>query len=157
MGVAPQGEVPELLGLPGGRVGHLASAVTGLDDKEAREPVEVLLSPAVPDPRPLALHHDGHLMVGVGAHAGEVHPEVALGGGLQAGVVPVAAEERVTRGRLGCGAGGGSGVERAGGIGGGVHFRRVAVGGVVCRGDDVAFGCGGFGGGGGVAHLVPHW
>ena len=87
VGVAPQREVGQLAGLAGGGLGQLPAAVPGLDHEQARQPVQVAPPPAVPHPRALAPDDDRHVVLGVGAHAGEVHPQVAPGRVLQVLVV----------------------------------------------------------------------
>src|SRR5439155_16830025 len=51
--------------------------------EERRQAVEVALAVLVPDVGALAAHDDGQLVVLVGAHAREVHPEVLAGELLQ--------------------------------------------------------------------------
>src|SRR6202012_747331 len=78
--VAPVGVEAELLGLVGGGLAELGAAVADVDAVERREPVEVALAVLVVDVAALAARDHGPLPAfGVGAHAREVHPEVALG------------------------------------------------------------------------------
>ena len=79
VGVAPVGVEAELLGLLGRGLAELGAAVAGVYAEERGEPVEVALAVLVVDVAALAAHEDRHLVVRVGAHAREVHPEVALG------------------------------------------------------------------------------
>ena len=82
VGVGPQREEGELLGLLGGRLGELLAAVADLDDEQAGEPVDVLVAAVVPDLVALAADDDRHLAAAllVGRVAGEVHPQVVAGG-----------------------------------------------------------------------------
>src|SRR5664280_976430 len=77
VGVAPDGEVGELAGLAGRRFGQLGAAVAHLAGEQPGEPVEIALPVLVVDPHPFSTDDDRDL-VGLG-HAGEVHPEVAVG------------------------------------------------------------------------------
>jgi hypothetical protein len=77
VGVAPDREVGELLGLAGGGLGQLAAAVAHLHGEQARQAVEVALAVLVPDVRALAPHDGRHLVVGVARQPGEVHPQMA--------------------------------------------------------------------------------
>ncbi|CAB4620193.1 unannotated protein [freshwater metagenome] len=75
VGVTPDREVLQLLGLLGHRVGDLITAVTGVDDEEPREPVKVLAALVVPDVGTFTLNDDGHVATIVEARvAREVHP-----------------------------------------------------------------------------------
>ena len=82
MRVGPDGEEGEFLRLPGGGLGEFPAPVTGLNDEEAREAVEVAAALVIPDVGPLAPHHDGHVPLAglVDGVPGEVHPQVALRG-----------------------------------------------------------------------------
>ncbi|OPZ55532.1 MAG: hypothetical protein BWY91_00975 [bacterium ADurb.BinA028] len=84
VGIGPQREVGDLLELCHGGVGQLLPAVADLDGEQARQSVEVLVPPVVPDVGPVTLDDERH---GVGAvailedrMAGEVHPQVIPGG-----------------------------------------------------------------------------
>ncbi|UMG94433.1 hypothetical protein MF408_10870 [Nocardioides sp. TF02-7] len=65
-----------------------------LGDEQPGETVEVAAPVAVVEVGALAPHDDRHVVVGVVAVAGEVHPEVVLGGLLQPGVVVHAVHRR---------------------------------------------------------------
>ena len=87
VGVAPQRVEVELLDLARRRLPQLGAAVAGVDAEEAGEAVEVAVAVLVVDVAALAADDDRDLVVGpVGAHAREVHPEMALGQLLKAGV-----------------------------------------------------------------------
>ena len=70
VGVRPQGEVGQRLGLLGARLGELGAAVADLRREQPRQPVEVALSVLVPDVGALAAHDHGHLVVLVGRPSG---------------------------------------------------------------------------------------
>ena len=76
--VAPVRVEAELAGLARRRLAQLGPAVAGVHAEESREAVEVALAVLVEHVTALAAHDDRHLVVGVGAHPGEMHPEVAL-------------------------------------------------------------------------------
>ena len=81
VGVGPDREVRELLGLRRGRLGQLHPAVSELAGEQARQPVEVALALRVVDVGSLTAHDHRHLVVGhIVAHLGEVHPQVLTGG-----------------------------------------------------------------------------
>ena len=87
VGVAPQRVEVELLHLAGGRLAELGAAVPGVDAEEAGEAIEVAVAVLVVDVAALAADDDRDLVVGpVGAHPREVHPEMAPGQLLEAGV-----------------------------------------------------------------------
>ena len=76
--VAPVRVEAELLGLRGGRLAELGAAVADVHAVERREAVEVALAVLVVDVAALAPDDHGHRVVlVVGAHAREVHPQVA--------------------------------------------------------------------------------
>ena len=77
MSVRPQRKEREFFRLLGSHFGEALAAVSCVDDKEAREAIEILLAFVVPNVVARALHNDGHL--GAGGEwtlPGEVHPEV---------------------------------------------------------------------------------
>src|SRR5262249_22508533 len=74
--VRPQGEERKLFRLPCGRLGQLSPAVADLHGEQTRQPVQVALAFAVPDPDALAADHDGRS--DAGAMSGEVAPQVAI-------------------------------------------------------------------------------
>ena len=80
MRVGPDGEERQLLRLTGGSLGEFATAMAGLDDKEAGKPVEVAMALVVPDVGALAADHDRHVPLAglVDGVPREVHPQVAL-------------------------------------------------------------------------------
>jgi len=85
--VAPVREEAELLGLIGTGLRHVGAPVADVRAEERAEAVEVLLAVLVPDVAAVPAHDDRDLRpVLIGAHAAEVHPEVALGELLQLGV-----------------------------------------------------------------------
>ncbi len=101
MGVAPQRVEVELLDLARRRLAELGAAVAGVDAEEAGEAVEVALAVLVVDVAALAADDDRDLVVGaVGPHPGEVHPEMAFGQLLEAGVHSVRRLRRGCHGRL---------------------------------------------------------
>ena len=63
----------------------LAEAVADVDREEAGERVQVALPVRVLEVAAVAADDDRHLVRGVAAHAGEVHPQVVAGGLLQVG------------------------------------------------------------------------
>jgi hypothetical protein len=77
--VRPDREERELLRLLGRNLGEALAPVTGVDDEEAAEAVDVLASGGVPDVVALALDDDGHAVLLRRRLAGEVHPEVVFG------------------------------------------------------------------------------
>ena len=79
VGVGPQREERERLGLLGGGLRQLAAAVPGLHDEQPGQAVEVAAALVVPDVRALALDHDRHGAGVVGRVAGEVQPQVVAG------------------------------------------------------------------------------
>jgi hypothetical protein len=83
VGVAPDREECELLGLLGHRVGDLRTAVAGVDAEQRRETVEVALAVGVVDVAAFAARNHRHVVVLIRAEPGEVHPEIALGHLLQ--------------------------------------------------------------------------
>ena len=96
--VAPVGVEAELAGLPRRRVGDLGAAVADVDAVQGGESVQVALAVLVIHVAPLAAHDHRHLGVRVGAHAREVHPQVALGVALQPALGAVG-EPRTPRSR----------------------------------------------------------
>ena len=100
--VAPVGVEAELLGLVGGGLAELGAPVADVHAVQRREAVQVALAVLVVDVAAVAAHDHRHLRVGVGAHAREVHPQMALGQTLQvcAGVLVAAP---VRRGRAAAG------------------------------------------------------
>ena len=70
----------QLLGLLGGRLGEIGAPVTELAHEQAGQRVEVALALVVVDVGALALDDDRDVRVRV---AGEVHPQVVLGGALE--------------------------------------------------------------------------
>ena len=84
--VAPQRVEVELLDLAGGGLAELGAAVAGVDAEEAGEAVEVAVAVLVVDVAALAADDDRDLVVvAVGAHSREVHPEMSPGLLLKAG------------------------------------------------------------------------
>jgi hypothetical protein len=77
MGVAPYREVGQGGGLSGRGLGQLGAAVADLAGEQPGQPVEVALAVLVVDVDALSSHDDRNL-IGV-RHAGEVHPQVAMG------------------------------------------------------------------------------
>ena len=78
--VGPVREEAELAGLVGAGLGHVLAAVADVDAEQRAQAVEVAVAVLVPDVAAVAADDDRDLgAVGVGAHAAEVHPEVALG------------------------------------------------------------------------------
>ena len=76
VGVGPDGEEGQFLGLLGSGGRQLLAAVARLDDKEAREAVEVATPLVVPHIGAFTAHHDGHVPLSglVDGVPGEVHP-----------------------------------------------------------------------------------
>ena len=71
---------PELLRLVGARLRDVGAAVADVRAEQRAEAVEVAVAVLVPDVAALAADDDRHLgAVLVGAHAAEVHPQMALG------------------------------------------------------------------------------
>ena len=83
VGVAPHREVGQLRGLARRRLGQLGAPVPDLAGEQPRQPVEVPLAVLVVDPHPLTPHDGRDLLVHVRRQAGEVHPQVAVGFGLE--------------------------------------------------------------------------
>ncbi len=87
VGVAPERVEVELLDLARGRFAELGAAVAGVDAEERREAVEVAVAVLVEDVTALAADDDRDLVLAVvGAHPGEVHPQMAFCQLLQAAV-----------------------------------------------------------------------
>jgi hypothetical protein len=86
VGVGPQRHEGQLLGLLRRRVGQLGAPVAELGDEQARQAVEVAPAVGVPDVGALALDDHRDVVVAVDAVAGEVQPQVVLGGTLEVGV-----------------------------------------------------------------------
>jgi len=82
VGVGPQREEGQLLRLSRGRLGQHPATVSGLDDEQPGQAVEVASAAVVEDLRSPAADDHGRRGVPVGAHPGEVQPEV--GGGVHA-------------------------------------------------------------------------
>ena len=84
--VRPVGVEGQLLHLLERRLPDLlAEAVADVDREEAGERVQVALPVRVLEVAAVAADDDRHLVRGVAAHAGEVHPQVVAGGLLQIG------------------------------------------------------------------------
>jgi hypothetical protein len=79
MGIRPEREVVEVLGLLDGRFGQLDPAVAGVDAEERGEAVQIAVAAGVPDVAAVAADDDRDLLVAVAAHPAEMHPEVTLG------------------------------------------------------------------------------
>src|SRR6185436_5945948 len=80
MRVGPDGEERELLRLSSRDLGEPTTSVSGIDDEQPREAVEVLLALGIPDVVALALDDDRDpAAVLHDGLAREVHPEVVLG------------------------------------------------------------------------------
>ncbi len=87
MRVAPVGEEAELFCLIGTGLRHIGAAVADVRAEERAEAVEVALAVLVEDVAAVAADDDRDLRpVLIGAHAAEVHPQVALGELLKLGV-----------------------------------------------------------------------
>jgi betaine-aldehyde dehydrogenase len=80
--VGPEREERELGCLLGGRLGQLGATVPDLDDEQPGQPVEVLLPRRVVDVGAVTADDRRHVVLLVRRVAGEVHPEVVLGGTL---------------------------------------------------------------------------
>jgi hypothetical protein len=80
VGVRPEREEGQLLGLLGGRLRELGAAVAHLDDEQPGETVEIPLAMDVVDVGALALYDHRHFRVVMGAVPGEMHPQVVLCG-----------------------------------------------------------------------------
>ena len=81
VGVGPEREERELLGLLRRRLGQLRAPVPRLHDEQPREPVEVAPARGVPDVRALAPRdHGDRAALLVRRVPREVHPEVVAGG-----------------------------------------------------------------------------
>jgi hypothetical protein len=87
VGIRPDREERELLGLLGGDLRETPPAVPGVDDEEAGEAVEVLAALDVVDVVSLTAGDDRHARRPHRRLACEVHPEVILRLLLQRGVV----------------------------------------------------------------------
>src|SRR4051794_19521684 len=77
--VGPRREEAELLGLVGAGLGHVGAPVADVHAEQRAQAVEIAVAVLVPDVAPVALDDDRDVRLGVGAHAAEVQPEVALG------------------------------------------------------------------------------
>ena len=77
--VGPDREEGQLFGLAGGGLGQHASAVPGLDDEQPGQAVEIALAAVVEDRRTLPTDDHRWRGVPVGAHAGEMQPQVLRG------------------------------------------------------------------------------
>ena len=77
--VAPVDVETELARLLGSRLAQFGAPVAGIHAEQRRKAVEVALAVLVVDVAPFAAHDDRHLVVGVGAHPREVHPQMPLG------------------------------------------------------------------------------
>jgi hypothetical protein len=78
MGVGPVREELEVTRLVGARLGHLMPPMPDVDAEKRRKAVEVLVAVLVPDVAAIPADDDRHLvLVVVGAHAAEVHPQMA--------------------------------------------------------------------------------
>jgi hypothetical protein len=80
---ASEPEVGELRRLARGRLGHLAAAVPDLAHEQPGQAVQVALAAVVVDVLPRPPDDHGHVAFGIGRHAGEVQPQVAVRGRLQ--------------------------------------------------------------------------
>ena len=89
VGVGPQGEVGQRAGLLRSRLGQLGAPVAQLRGEEAGQTIQVALAVLVPHVGTLAAHHHRDLVGLVGAHAAEVHPEVATGLLAQTGILGI--------------------------------------------------------------------
>ncbi len=98
--VTPVGVERELPRLARRRVGELRAAVADVDAEQRGEAVEVALAVLVVHVAPLAPHDHRHLVVRVGAHAREVHPQVAARKLLQGPPRSLVARARRSRLRL---------------------------------------------------------
>ena len=81
--VAPHREVGQLGRLLGSRLHQFHPTVAELAGEQAGQAVQVALAVLVVDPHALAVGDDRDLLAGVVRHAGEVHPQVAVGALLQ--------------------------------------------------------------------------
>ena len=91
VGVGPERVERQFLGLLGGGLGDLLAAVADLGDEQSGQRVEVALALGVVDVGALTPDDDRDVGLLVGAHPGEMHPQVVAGRLLQGGVVQVEA------------------------------------------------------------------
>ena len=73
----PVGEKAELLGLVGTGLDEIGAAVAHVDAEQRRQTVEIAVAVLVLDVATFAAHDDRDLVILVGRHAGEVHPQMA--------------------------------------------------------------------------------
>src|SRR5262249_22883058 len=79
MGVAPVRVEAELLRLRRGRLAELRATVAGVHAEKGRQAVEIAVAVLVPHVASLAADEHRHLVVVVGAHPREMHPQMAPG------------------------------------------------------------------------------
>ncbi len=76
--VGPVGVEAQLASLVGAGLGDIGAPVADVHAEQRGQAVEVAVAVLVVDVAALAAHDDGDVVVGVGAHPREVHPQVAL-------------------------------------------------------------------------------
>ena len=89
--VRPEREVGEFRGLARAGLGHLGPAVPDLAHEQPGQAVQVTLAAVVVDVLPGPPDDHGHVALGIGRHAGEMQPQVAVGGRLQVALRSLAA------------------------------------------------------------------
>jgi len=84
MRIGPVGEEPELSGLVGAGLSDVGPTVADVHAEQSRESIEVAVAVLVVDLATLAPHDDRDLVIGVGRHPREMHPQMAPGQLLEA-------------------------------------------------------------------------